>query len=72
MKPLQLNPGNLTLDDLQALHAGGLQLTLAPAARAAIAASAQVVQRAAQGDAPVYGVNTRSAWASRSRRPSCG
>jgi histidine ammonia-lyase len=58
MKPLQLNPGNLTLDDLQALHAGGQQLTLAPAARAAIAASAQVVQRAAQGDAPVYGVNT--------------
>jgi histidine ammonia-lyase len=58
MKPLQLNPGNLTLDDLQALHAGGMQLTLAPAARAAIAASAQVVQRAAQGDAPVYGVNT--------------
>src|SRR3954469_13134005 len=58
MKSLQLHPGSLTLDDLQALHAGGLQLTLAPAARAAIAASAQVVQRAAQGDAPVYGVNT--------------
>jgi histidine ammonia-lyase len=58
MKSLQLNPGNLTLDDLQALHAGGLRLTLAPSAHAAVAASAQVVQRAAQGDAPVYGVNT--------------
>src|SRR6201990_2184587 len=58
MKSLQLNPGQLTLDDLQALHAGGLALTLAPAAYAAIEASAAVVRAAAQGDAPVYGVNT--------------
>jgi histidine ammonia-lyase len=58
MKPLQLNPGNLTLDDLQALHAGGLALSLHPGARDAIAASADVVRRAAQGEAPVYGVNT--------------
>jgi len=55
---LQLNPGALTLDDLQALHAGGLALTLNPSARAPIAASAAVVQQAAAGDAPVYGVNT--------------
>jgi histidine ammonia-lyase len=58
MTRLQLNPGRLTLDDLQALHAGGLTLTLDPGAHAAIAASAAVVQAAAAGDAPVYGVNT--------------
>jgi histidine ammonia-lyase len=58
MTTLQLNPGHLTLDDLQALHAGGLTLTLNPSAHAPIAASAAVVQAAAAGDAPVYGVNT--------------
>ena len=58
MTTLELNPGLLTLADLQALHAGGLALTLNPSARAPIAASAAVVQAAAAGDAPVYGVNT--------------
>jgi histidine ammonia-lyase len=58
MTTLQLNPGLLTLEDLQALHAGGLTLTLNPSAHAPIAASAAVVQAAAAGDAPVYGVNT--------------
>src|SRR6195952_2374969 len=58
MNTLELNPGLLTLADLQALHAGGLALTLNPDARAPIAASAAVVQAAAAGDAPVYGVNT--------------
>ena len=58
MTTLQLKPGALTLEDLQALHAGGVTLVLDPAARAAIAASAAVVQAAAAGDAPVYGVNT--------------
>ena len=58
MTTLQLNPGLLTLEDLQALHAGGLVLTLNPSAHAPIAASAAVVQAAAAGDAPVYGVNT--------------
>jgi histidine ammonia-lyase len=53
-----LKPGALTLDDLQALHQGGLQLELDPAATPAIEASAAVVQRAAAGEAPVYGVNT--------------
>src|ERR1700758_3019769 len=57
MTTLQLNPGQLTLQDLQALHAGNLMLTLNPSARGPIAASAAVVQRAAAGDAPVYGVN---------------
>jgi len=58
MTSLELNPGLLTLADLQALHAGGLTLTLDPSARAPIAASAAVVAAAAAGDAPVYGVNT--------------
>jgi histidine ammonia-lyase len=58
MTTLELNPGLLTLADLQALHAGNLTLTLNPSARAPIAASAAVVQAAAAGDAPVYGVNT--------------
>ena len=53
-----LKPGALTLDDLQSIHAGGLSLAIDDAARSAVRASAAVVQRAAAGDAPVYGVNT--------------
>jgi histidine ammonia-lyase len=56
--PLQLRPGRLELEDLQALHAGGRRLELDAAAWPAVAASAAVVQRAAAGTAPVYGVNT--------------
>ncbi|MCE9661275.1 MAG: histidine ammonia-lyase [Burkholderiales bacterium] len=56
--PLEVHPGRLTLDVLQAIHAGGVELTLASASRAAIRASAAIVQRAAKGAAPVYGVNT--------------
>ena len=55
---LLLRPGGLTLDDLQAVHGTLQALTIDPAADAAIAASAAVVRRAAQGDAAVYGVNT--------------
>ncbi len=58
MTTMTLTPGALTLDQLQALHAGGVQLTLDDAARPNIRASAAVVQAAAAGDAPVYGVNT--------------
>ncbi|MEO7854383.1 MAG: histidine ammonia-lyase [Rubrivivax sp.] len=43
---------------MQAVHAGSTTLELDDAARAAIRASAAVVQRAAAGDAAVYGVNT--------------
>ena len=53
-----LQPGQLSLEQLQTIHMGGVQLTLAPESRANILASASVVQRAAAGDAPVYGVNT--------------
>jgi len=55
---LTLDPGALTLDVLQAIHAGGQQLAVNAAAAAGIAASAAVVQRAAQGSVAVYGVNT--------------
>ncbi len=58
MRKLLLKPGALTLDDLQAIHAGGVELAVDPAAGAAVAASAAVVQRAAAGEAAVYGVNT--------------
>ena len=53
-----IQPGHLTLDQLHAIHAGGQTLRLPPEAGTAIRASQQVVQRAADGDAPVYGVNT--------------
>ena len=55
---LTLVPGALALEQLQAVHAGGVTLAIDPSANAAIAASAAVVRRAADGDAPVYGVNT--------------
>ena len=53
-----LRPGQLTLVELQAIHAGGHPLLVDPAALRGIEASAAVVRRAAEGDAPVYGVNT--------------
>ena len=57
-KRLHLVPGALTLDTLLAIHQGGVQLQLDDACRPGILASQQVVQSAADGDAPVYGVNT--------------
>jgi histidine ammonia-lyase len=53
-----IEPGQFSLDQLQAIHAGGVTLTLPPLAYEAVRSSAAVVQRAADGDAPVYGVNT--------------
>ncbi len=53
-----LRPGYLTLDELRAIHAGGQPLLMDPAALPGILASAAVVRAAAEGDAPVYGVNT--------------
>ena len=58
MAALTLVPGALSLEQLQAIHAGGVTLAIDPAARPGIRASADVVRHAAQGDAPVYGVNT--------------
>ena len=55
---MMLHPGALTLDTLQAVHAGSVRLELDPVARPAIVASAERVARAAAGEAAVYGVNT--------------
>jgi histidine ammonia-lyase len=53
-----LRPGHLTLDGLQSIHASAQPLVMDPLALPGIQASAAVVRRAAEGDAPVYGVNT--------------
>ena len=57
-----LRPAELTLDELQAIHGGpegrGQPLVMDPRALPGILASADVVRRAAEGQAPVYGVNT--------------
>lgn len=55
---LTISPGQLTLEQLQAIHAEPQRLALDAGAYDAIGRSAAVVQRAAQGEAPVYGVNT--------------
>jgi histidine ammonia-lyase len=60
-----LRPGQLTLDELQAVHGGAAaaslpphKLLMDPQALPGIRASAAVVAAAAAGDAAVYGVNT--------------
>ena len=58
MTTIHLNPGHLTLDHLNAIHSGVCQLVLPEAARAGVRASHALVKAAAEGDAPVYGVNT--------------
>jgi histidine ammonia-lyase len=58
MKKLEINPGELTLADLRAIREGGVTVTLDPSAAEAIRRSAAIVQAAAAGDEPVYGVNT--------------
>ena len=55
---ITITPGALTLEQLMAIHADTVSLQLIDASRAASRASQQVVQNAADGDAPVYGVNT--------------
>ena len=58
-KPEVLIPGQLTLASLRRLIGPDRRaVALDPACRAGIRASAELVQRAAEGDAPVYGVNT--------------
>ena len=54
-----LLPGKLTLEQLRRLGvAERLDVRLDTSCRAAIRASADLVRQAAEGDAPVYGVNT--------------
>ena len=58
MTSLILHPGKITLDELGLIHAGVCQLSLPASARVAMRASHALVKAAADGDAPVYGVNT--------------
>ena len=58
MTTIHLNPGHLTLDHLNDIHSGVCQLVLPEAARGGVRASYALVKAAAEGDAPVYGVNT--------------
>ena len=55
---MHIQPGLLTLAQLRELHNSKTTLTLDPAARPNIRASADLVQKAAQGGDAVYGVNT--------------
>jgi len=58
MTQIILNPGHFTLEQLQAIHSGVCHLELPESARGAVRASHALVKAAADGDAPVYGVNT--------------
>ncbi len=58
MNQINLNPGHLTLEHLNAIHADVCQLVLPESARGGVRASYAMVKAAAEGDAPVYGVNT--------------
>src|SRR5262245_31462250 len=53
-----LRPGQLTLSDLRHLMRGGARVALAGDAAPAIDAAAATVAAIADGDAPVYGINT--------------
>ena len=55
---LELTPGQITLAQLRSIRGGDVKLTLHASAAENIRRSAAVVQAAAAGDAPVYGVNT--------------
>jgi histidine ammonia-lyase len=48
----------LAIEDVVAIARDGARVELAPAARARIAAARDVVLRLAQGEAPIYGVNS--------------
>jgi histidine ammonia-lyase len=55
---LTLKPGAVTLAELRRIYREELPVTLDRSARPAIEASAAIIAKAAQGNIPVYGVNT--------------
>jgi histidine ammonia-lyase len=55
---ITLNPGEVTLGELERLYREGDPVSLSPDSRPFIEASADIIAKAAAGDAPVYGVNT--------------
>ena len=58
MNTLELDPGALTLADLEASYRAPCTIRLAPHAQAGIDAAAATVARAVASEQPVYGVNT--------------
>ncbi|MGV6874249.1 histidine ammonia-lyase [Pseudochelatococcus sp. B33] len=58
MSELVLTPGETTLAQLERIWRNGLAVRLADGARPGIAASAARIEAAANGETPVYGVNT--------------
>jgi len=58
MSELVLTPGQVTLTELERIWREGLAVRLADSARKGIADSAARIDAAANGDVPVYGVNT--------------
>lgn len=58
MSELVLTPGRVTLTELERIWREGLAVRLAASARKGIAESAARIDAAANGDVPVYGVNT--------------
>lgn len=55
---LVLTPGKATLAQLALVYRREVSVTLNPSCRAGVEAAAAAIDRAAAGDAPVYGVNT--------------
>ena len=55
---MELPPGATDLEMLHRIWTGETEVCLPPGAMTAVEASAAVVEAAARGDAPVYGVNT--------------
>ncbi|MCV2357209.1 histidine ammonia-lyase [Paucibacter sp. B2R-40] len=55
---IEITPGQITLDQLRQIRNGNVQLSLHASSTEIIRRAAAVVQAAAAGDAPVYGVNT--------------
>ena len=53
-----LNPGAVTLEQLEQIWRQNLSVRLAPSVRNGVDTAAEIVARAAAGDDPVYGVNT--------------
>ncbi|MBC9247226.1 histidine ammonia-lyase [Paracoccus sp. 11-3] len=58
MSELTLTPGSANLAELEKIWREGLPVKLAASAHVGILRSAKRIEAAAQGDAPVYGVNT--------------
>jgi histidine ammonia-lyase len=55
---LTLTPGETSLDQLAQVYRTGCGVTLTPDARPVVEAAAAAIRAAAEGDVPVYGVNT--------------